>query len=229
MGFAPQMFTSDKKSWTTPAFVLDRVRLIAPIGLDPADNEASLTNPRVSLRLPDNDGLAVSWKSLLLPGEQVFVNWPYGTAENKVWSNKAAIEAQSGVEMTCLVAVRTSENWWDTMLAAGPTAFGFFHKRLRFSNAKHSATFSSVVMYFGDHLARFNEAFKDVCAIWTYPRRGQYPLGVMRQGSPTSGGQRRTPRLAGDVHTGLRKRQSKQEELIAIAQQVRLMLGGPYG
>lgn len=182
MGFAKQMFTSNKKDWTTPLSILERVRKVGPIGLDPCDNKMSIVKPRVSLRHPDRDGLNEPWKEHVKRGELVFINWPYGNKENKLWAQKVVDEVNNGCEVTALVAVRTSEIWFqDIILNAGPAAIAFCHKRLRFSNAKAVATFSSMVVYFGQRVEKFKEAFKDMCAIWVKPKRGEYPIGFAKR------------------------------------------------
>lgn len=185
-----QIFTSNKKDWTSPEVILSRVRKLFKIGLDPCSNPMSIVRARREWSLPQNDGLSQSWGKGLRKGEGVFVNWPYGQQENPLWAAKVATEVKGkayGAGLICLVANRSAETWYqDHILAAKPTAIGQVHKRLRFSNAKHVATFPSIVVYYGNDLAGFKAAFGDICAIWPKPRRGNYPFGSLRRNSEFS-------------------------------------------
>lgn len=183
MPIQKQLFTSNKKDWTTPALILDRVRKVWPIGLDPCHGPGSIVGARLTITAKQ-DGLVNDWPRIRA-NEGVFINWPYGNKENKAWARKVVVQLETHPEQILLVAARTSEIWLqDVVLPAKPTAIGFCHKRLKFSNAKHVATFPSMVVYFGKQLDKVVKAFEDICWIVPRPKRGTYPLGIHRTVKP---------------------------------------------
>lgn len=128
-------------TWQTPAVVLDRVRQIGPIGLDPATSD---DNPTGAAHHFTTDGLAQSWAGHGL----VYVNPPYGRTETRQWTAKMAAEAAEGVEIVALLPARPSTIWWHThVLTARLVAF--WRGRLRFVGADSGAPFPSAIIYWG--------------------------------------------------------------------------------
>lgn len=154
--------TSHRDDWNTPAPVLDRVRLVAPIGLDPCSNLSSIVNARVELRLPQRDGLSCSWVGELAPGEVAFANPVYGRHIGP-WMAKCAEEARRGADIIALVAARPDTAWfrvcWDTA-----AAICFWRGRITFLGAPYPAPFPSAVVLWSDSV-KVRTAFSG--AFWT--------------------------------------------------------------
>ncbi len=101
-----------RDDWRTPTSVLDRVRMIGPIGLDPCGNADNSTGARIVYSGPDGngiDGLATSWNVLRL-GEICFDNWPY--SDGMGWAEKMVAEARRGVPIIGLGPARVDTAWW---------------------------------------------------------------------------------------------------------------------
>jgi hypothetical protein len=175
--------TGGRDDWCTPAEVLDRVRRIAPIGLDPCSNPASIVRAAVEWALPLN-GLSGRWAGRGL----VFVNPPYGRDATGAWVEKAAREAGRGAEVVMLIPARTDTTWFHRRCVplaprsrpAGSAGDGharalcFVDGRLDFlgddsERAGESAPFPSLLVYFGARPERFRRAFDDFGAVWTAP------------------------------------------------------------
>jgi phage N-6-adenine-methyltransferase len=108
---------SSSDDWCTPPVVLDRVRAVMPIRLDPASSGDNPTNATVVLT-PHNDGLLMDWHSLLkrFPrGGCTFVNPPF--SQVGAWARKAAEEAAKGLPIFFLGASRVDARWYRSLLA----------------------------------------------------------------------------------------------------------------
>lgn len=149
---------SSRADWQTPAHVLDRVRKLDRIGLDPASSKGNPTRARVHLT-PERDGLTRSWTHSGL----VFVNPPYGRAHNRPWARKIRHEAEQGAEIVALVAARTGSQWFTHMWTA--QAICFVAGRLQFVGAENSAPFDSALCYWGERADAFVAAMKDLGTI----------------------------------------------------------------
>ncbi len=160
---APLM-TSGKQTWRTPGAVLNMVRAVGPIGLDPCGGLGDLVNARVSYRLPI-DGLATRW-DVLEPGEVAYVNPPY--SEVARWSEAIYASGSMGkVEIIALVPARTDTAWWNDWLAPPlAQAVCFWRGRIKFVGGSNSAPFPSALVYFGPRADRFAEVFSPRGAIW---------------------------------------------------------------
>lgn len=154
---AAAMLSSADPSWCTPECVLERVRKLGPIGLDPCSNENSIVGAAKELRLPD-DGLSCPWDSHGL----VYVNPPYGREITR-WMQKCAAEyVLRGVEIVALVPARTDTKWWQGVVVPSATAVCFVRGRLTFLGAPAGAPFPSAILYYGARVAEFCEAFADL-------------------------------------------------------------------
>lgn len=176
------MFSSEFDDWNTPEPVLDCVRRIGPIGLDPCSNAQSIVGALVEWRLTrGEDGLARGWGGCGL----VFCNPPYGDSL-PAWARKIAREASQFVEIVTLVPHRTDTEWYRTM-TRGCSGKCEWHGRLThprgsadsaqvplFGGApvaapekSGTAPFPSVVLYHGRRTAAFVDAFAGAGEIWT--------------------------------------------------------------
>jgi phage N-6-adenine-methyltransferase len=149
------MTMSVKHDWKTPKKVLDLVRKMGPIILDPATSD---DNPvgAAFFYTKEANGLAQDWKQD--PG-LVFCNPPYGR-EIKDWAAKFACEgSMNGVELIALLPARTDTKWWHNYIKKSADAYCFWEGRLAFSDSKDVAPFPSVLVYWGDRVELFKEIF----------------------------------------------------------------------
>ncbi len=155
-----RLATGGKDDWCTPQEVLERVRCIAPIGLDPCTTAENPTGAR-SCFAPDHhgpacrDGLVPGWGDYGL----VFVNPPYSQAA--AWARKVVAEAAQGVEVVSLVAARPDSRWFFELVWNSAQAVCFWKGRLTFVGASTGAPFPSAFVYHGARPWRFEEAFHD--------------------------------------------------------------------
>ncbi len=152
------LMSSERMTWNTPLPVLERVRLVAPIGLDPCGNADSIVGADREYRLDrGEDGLALPWNP---PSGCVYVNSEYGRNIGP-WQERCVSQSvEHGVEIMTLVPARTDARWFDSIWCAA--AICFWRGRLRFLGAPSSAPFPSVVAYFGSRPIDFIEAFRPV-------------------------------------------------------------------
>lgn len=88
----------------TPVAILDLVRQVAPIGVDPCWNATCGTCPEVGYTIDDN-GLTKSWAGNGL----VYVNYPF--SESKVWIPKV-IDESEGAPIVLLSKIDCRVAWW---------------------------------------------------------------------------------------------------------------------
>jgi hypothetical protein len=177
----PSLFSSELDDWNTPEVVLERVRQVAPIGLDPCSNAQSIVGALFEWRLArGEDGLVRSWGGFGL----VFVNPPYGRALAR-WAEKIRREAESGVEIVVLVPHRTDTQWYSHLAPAvrakcewrgrlhhprgvadsrQASLFGGAPERVEVDEGP--AAFPSVVLYCGPKVERFAAAFETAGEVW---------------------------------------------------------------
>lgn len=146
----------------TPLVVLERVRKVGPIILDPCSNPWSITNALIVRDGYEKGcGLEADWLALS-NGGLVFVNPPYGHGQMKQWAEKIAHEAKRGCEIIAIVKGDFSTQWWG-IVREDATAICYWSKRIKFGGGAHSAgTFASAVFYYGDRPLVFETAFSDV-------------------------------------------------------------------
>jgi hypothetical protein len=149
--------SSVKMDWQTPDSLLELVRKVGPIALDPCTVSDNPTQAR-AICTPANDGLQVEWSRVTRtwPG-LVYVNPPYGRELHK-WIAKCVVEGRDGAEIVLLTPARTDTNW--THMAATSAQVTLFWKgRLKFKGAKDAAPFPSALFYWGPRHERFREVF----------------------------------------------------------------------
>lgn len=144
--------------WCTPAEVLDCVREVNFIAIDPCSNDASLVDAMFSYGpgceatyIQNIDGLKEEWD----PGSGlVYVNPPY--SQMSKWADK--IVSESHHEIVALVPLRTPRWWWKMWHRA--EAVALWVGRLTFVGAESGAPFDSALFYYGPRPRRFEAAFK---------------------------------------------------------------------
>lgn len=155
------------KDWSTPPEILASVRdtFGGQIDLDPCSNEHSLVNAKVEYRLPERDGLRESWDE-----STIFVNPPYGSDPSRGtriahWFARIAEAAKAGSEVIALVPVATNTGHWKEHVYPVASAVCFLYApRLKFYiNGRpdpKGAPMSCAVIYYGDRLDAFSQAFR---------------------------------------------------------------------
>jgi len=164
----PSLLSSDRMDWRTPRDLLEDVRKVAPIGLDPCGHPDSFVNAKETYYWMDgrigplvtNDGLATSWRNKGL----VFCNPPYGKELSK-WTAKCKKEFGGGLpngsqdQLILLVPSRTDTRWFqDDITDATMTCF--LKGRLTFEGAPSCAPFPSLLAYWGQYPEIFAKHFE---------------------------------------------------------------------
>lgn len=157
------LFSSKQDNWCTPQEVVDMLKFLGPIRLDPCSNSNSLIPAAFKYDLKDGfDGLETPWD---LTGMRyrfgpnvkdgyVYVNPPYGKTIGSWTSRAAAVYKEHSTEIVMLVPARTDTKWWQGVI--GETAAVCFLKgRLKFKDAPSSAPFPSALLYFGKRTVEF--------------------------------------------------------------------------
>lgn len=187
---AAQNAVGGRDDWQTPPEVLERVRRVAPIGLDPATQPSNPTraaiwcvSPRVLIDDPRAlhdaprslhvDGLldTFRWRANCPAGQLAFANPPYSRGELAAWTSRCRAEAEQGLDVIALVPADTSTLWWqDTCCPSISAAVCFPRGRLRFVGAPGPAPFASaIVLWSADSriCARFAVAMNGLGSLWT--------------------------------------------------------------
>lgn len=157
-----QLFTSNKSDWNTPPEVLDVVRKLGPISLDPCGNATSvgIVKAKTTYRLPEQDGLVLPWACCR---PLVFVNPPYTRAGMPRWAAKIAREGAEAQHLVALVAARTETHWFRYFWNSA-NAICFWYGRIKFLGTDgqpvHGATFPSALPYYGDEPYGFEKIFE---------------------------------------------------------------------
>lgn len=162
-------FSSATPEWYTPAHIITRVLdLFGHIDLDPCSN-AKGDDANVPARFHftrEDDGLTQSWR---IPGwvddhgavstsVRVYMNPPYGD-EIVPWVERLIRAYTTGEidEAIALLPARTDTQWFQPLF---DYPMCFVEGRLKFVGPKtETAPFPSVVVYLGDDLVAFRDAF----------------------------------------------------------------------
>lgn len=158
------LLSSASNDWCTPPCVLDLVRKLGRIGLDPCSNPRSIVHAQVEFSPEkDQDGLQLPWAASRSPwGEGmtddiVYCNPPYGRALAD-WADKIKAESYWGAEILALVPARTDTAWFRTLFDSAK-ALCFWGGRITFMGAPSLAPFPSMVTYHGPRRYEFAAAF----------------------------------------------------------------------
>lgn len=151
--------------WWTPQWLLDLVRQMDPIALDPCTEACNPTQARVFYT---EGGLEQDW-SLPFKGS-IWVNPPYGRALG-AWSKKMVHEADKHRrvrDMFMLTPARTETEWFGELFD-NADAIAFFRKRIKFEHpsqpGKQSPKFPNALFYFGEYVGEFTRTFLDVARV----------------------------------------------------------------
>lgn len=152
--------SSAKQDWQTPESILDLVRQLGPIGLDPA---TCSDNPTKALRIitPTEDGLDPETPWVVGVGAVCYMNPPFDGVAKWVerWSAEAGNNPTS--HFVALTPARTDTRWW-AALATLADRVCFVRGRLRFKGAPSSAPFPTAITYRGPCGSVFERVFRDL-------------------------------------------------------------------
>jgi hypothetical protein len=151
----------------TPTWLVEIVRGLGPIDLDPCSNPWSLVEARVALsKHAGDDGLARPWSELVEPGALVFVNPPYSAP--LPWCQRIVEAAGAGLEVVALVKLDPSTKW-SALLRAHRNARCDLHRRIRFEGGEHAAgKLASSLSYFGTRPYLFAHLFDALGEVQVY-------------------------------------------------------------
>jgi hypothetical protein len=134
---------SEADEANTPGAILERVRMVAPIGVDPCWNATCATHPEVGYTIDDN-GLVQLWRPR--PDTIVFCNYPF--SQSKVWIPKTVAES-AHAPIILLSKIDTRVPWWSKLRhAPSYRARVQLDGYQRFGGAKLAATFSVALWLF---------------------------------------------------------------------------------
>ncbi len=166
------LFASGKQNWCTPDLVLDLVRKVASIALDPCGNQDNTVGATTVCVSPEEnlvlqaelsyrllaDGLAHDWSKLFRREDGLcFCNPPYDDDAASFMERCATLGAL-GYEVIGLPAARTDTRWWHQHVKTA-NAICFWRGRLRFVGANNSAPFPSALPYWGPDPQLFKQIF----------------------------------------------------------------------
>lgn len=134
------LFSSKSPHHCTPLPVLERVRQLGPIGLDPCSNARSEVDARVEWR---RGGLERDWVGYGL----VYCNPPYGRGVER-WTAKCVETSERGEDVVGLLPARTDSQWWQEDVARA-VAVCCWRGRLKFLGARSGAPFPSALVFWG--------------------------------------------------------------------------------
>jgi site-specific DNA-methyltransferase (adenine-specific) len=144
-------FTAERDDWPTPDCVLERVRRVGEIGLDPCAGARPFGAVCEYRADRGEDGLALSWRGKGL----TYVNPPYGRSIG-AW----VAQCSEADECIALLPARPDTAWWHEGVVRAQ-AILFWRGRLTFVGAEAPAPFPSAVAYWGPRPGKFVEAFGD--------------------------------------------------------------------
>lgn len=186
---AGRTVTSISQSWCTPPKYVRAVREVfcGAIALDPCSNPHSIVHAKVEFHLPERDGLHCTWDF-----PTIYVNPPYGADRQrgttiKDWLRKcAAAHEDHGSEVIALVPVATNTKHWKLYVFGAAAAVAFLYDtRLRFlvdgKDEGKGAPMSCAMVYWGKHVARFDEVFTPFGAVLDLRDLQGKPVGVARE------------------------------------------------
>ncbi len=177
---------SISQTWCTPPKYVCAVRKVfgGTIALDPCSNPQSIVRAEVEYQLPDRDGLRSSWDY-----PTIYVNPPYGADRKcgttiKDWLRRCArAREECGSEVLALVPVATNtKHWKDYVFGVADAVTFLYDTRLKFLvngiDGGKGAPMSCAMIYWGDHIERFEGIFLPFGAVVDLRRLQGKPVGM---------------------------------------------------
>jgi len=143
----------------TPEWILDRVRGVDHIALDPCSNPTSIVSAAQSIQLP-GDGLLVNWIDYCRGNGLAFVNPPYSRGSLIKWASKCDAEARRGCQIVALVPCDPSTKWFDAFAESADLCVALFG-RVKFGGHDQHSNGPHAVFYWGERTTRFIAMFGD--------------------------------------------------------------------
>ncbi len=183
---AGRNINSISQTWCTPPKYVCAVRKVfgRTIALDPCSDHHSGVGAEVKYELPDRDGLRSSWDY-----PTIYVNPPYGADRQrgttiKDWLRRCArAREEHGSEVLALVPVATNTKHWKDYVFGVADAIAFLYDtRLRFlvngKDGGKGAPMSCAMIYWGEHIERFEDVFLAFGAVVDLRRLHGKPVGT---------------------------------------------------
>jgi site-specific DNA-methyltransferase (adenine-specific) len=126
---------SQSQTWATPRALFEALEAEFGFTLDPCASAGNACAPL--FYSVENDGLTQPWGT-----EIVFCNPPYNNIA--AWVRKAIEASGQGAVVVLLLPVRTGMRWFRELQAAG-AEIRYVEGRIRFTGAKNSAPFDSMI------------------------------------------------------------------------------------
>ncbi len=183
---AGRSINSISQTWCTPPRYVSAVRKVfgGTIALDPCSDPHSVVGAEVEYQLPDRDGLRSSWDY-----PTIYVNPPYGANRQrgttiKDWLRRCArAREEYGSEVLALVPVATNTKHWKDYVFGVADAIAFLYDtRLKFlvngKDGGKGAPMSCAMIYWGEHIERFEDIFLPFGAVVDLRRLHGKPVGM---------------------------------------------------
>ena len=145
----------------TPEEIVELVRMVAPIALDPCSNPWSKVKARRAYD-EEEDGFFRDWVEEIREagGGLAYVNPPYGPGLLLPWAIKITTEARRGAEIISLVPGSHDTQWFNHKLEHA-NALCNWRGRISFDGGGHGAgKFASTLFYFGPNPYLFAHIFQ---------------------------------------------------------------------
>jgi hypothetical protein len=164
---------SQSQNWGTPPKYVNAVKKFfgGEIDFDPCSNQYSIVKAKTECRLPEQDGLLVTWNY-----PRIYVNPPYGNDKDrkttiKHWLSKCSdAYDEFGSEVLALVPVATNTGHWKRSVWSKARAVCFLYDtRLKFlengEDKGKGAPMSCAMIYWGDNHSQFFDIFIEYGAV----------------------------------------------------------------
>ena len=168
---SPWYSSSEQDHWTTPP---DLALALASVVGGQFDLDVASPGPSASpiparrhFTMAD-DGLALPWYG------KAFMNPPYGRVVLPKWIEMARAEVESGRAeiVIALLPSSTGNLYWHNHIADGKARYKFLRGRLKFGSGSGSATFSSVVVWWGG-TDTMHRRIEEALRCWEAGRKGK--------------------------------------------------------
>jgi|19_taG_2_1085344.scaffolds.fasta_scaffold31113_3 phage N-6-adenine-methyltransferase len=148
--------------WYTPEYIIDMVRQVMPIELDPASSDSANKIVKSKRYFTEaNDGLLKNWKG------KVYMNPPYSRGWVKKFMEKLCYEYKAGfVDEAIALLNNGTETGWFQDSAKLSSAICFPKGRIRYLskdlNSSNGPLQGQVIFYFGKNYKKFIKVFQEL-------------------------------------------------------------------
>jgi len=157
--------------WQSPDPILNRVRRVDVVALDPCTVAANPTGADAIITAEDDPcGLFADWAAVA-NGGLVYCNPPFGRGVAAEFAAKIVVEAAYGCEVIALTRGDMSTAWSRRMALAATLIC--FPPRIRFRDATGSPPFANTLFYYGPRPQTFRRAFETLGPLVTPITRRQ--------------------------------------------------------